>query len=139
MFEIFYDTETTGPAPRFDQVLQYAAIRTDEDFVELDTVDLRSQLVPHIIPTPGALKVTHVNPYDIARAPYNHYDYALNLHALISNWLAQGHTATTSMKKSCAKCSGQTCLTPTCQAEPTNDVSIISFSPVPSPHVTRIS
>lgn len=91
-YEIFYDTETTGPEPRFDQVLQYAAIRTDEDFVEIDTVDIRSQLAAHMIPTPGALKVTHVDPYEIARAPFNSYDYARHLHSLITGWIQQGDT-----------------------------------------------
>ena len=35
MLHNFYDTETTGPTPRFDQILQAAAILTDDDFVEL--------------------------------------------------------------------------------------------------------
>jgi exodeoxyribonuclease-1 len=91
-FEIFYDTETTGPEPKFDQVLQYAAIRTDADFEELDTVDIRSQMSPHMLPTPGALKVTHVDPYEIARAPFTPYAYARHVHGMLANWLTDGLT-----------------------------------------------
>lgn len=91
-YEVFYDTETTGPEPRMDQVLQYAAIRTDEDFQEIDTVDIRSQLSGHMIPTPGALKVTHVDPYEIARAPFASYDYARHIHGMLTDWTSQGDT-----------------------------------------------
>jgi exodeoxyribonuclease-1 len=31
---VFYDLETTGLSPAFDQPLQFAAIYTDENFVE---------------------------------------------------------------------------------------------------------
>ena len=33
---VFYDTETTGTDTAFDQILQFAAIRTDENLRELD-------------------------------------------------------------------------------------------------------
>lgn len=84
--EIFYDTETTGPDPVFDQVLQYAAIRTDSDFNELDAIDERSQLLPYVVPTPGALKVTHVDPNDIARAPRSPFAFASHLAATLAEW-----------------------------------------------------
>ena len=32
---VFYDTETTGVETAFDQILQFAAIKTDDEFVEL--------------------------------------------------------------------------------------------------------
>ncbi len=58
---IFYDTETTGLETAFDQILQFAAIKTDDDLSELDRFDIRSRLMPHIVPSPGALRVTGVN------------------------------------------------------------------------------
>lgn len=85
-FHTFYDTETTGPEPRFDQVLQAAAILTDDDFVEQDWLDERSRLAGHIVPTAGALKVTHVDPYEIARAKYSAYEFATMLHGTFSAW-----------------------------------------------------
>jgi exodeoxyribonuclease-1 len=59
---VFYDTETTGLETAFDQILQFAAIKTDDDFLELDRVNIRSRLLPHIVPSPGALLVTKVTP-----------------------------------------------------------------------------
>ena len=90
MHHIFYDTETTGPTPRFDQILQAAAILTDEDFEEIDTIDERSRLNAHIVPTPGALKVTGVDPYDIARAPHSGYEFAHKIHLTFSEWSRNG-------------------------------------------------
>ena len=59
---VFYDTETTGIATAFDQILQFAAIRTDDDLHELERFNIRCRLLPHIIPSPIALRVTHVTP-----------------------------------------------------------------------------
>ena len=59
---VFYDTETTGIETAFDQILQFAAIKTDNNFVELDRFDIRCRLLPHIVPSPGALRVTKVTP-----------------------------------------------------------------------------
>jgi exodeoxyribonuclease-1 len=59
---VFYDLETTGISPAFDQPLQFAAIRTNNDFAEIERVDLRCRIAPHIIPSPQALMVTGVTP-----------------------------------------------------------------------------
>mgnify|MGYP000265243705 FL=1 len=59
---VFYDYETTGVSPEYDQPLQFAAIITDLDFNEIERVDIRCQLSPHILPAPMALHVTGVNP-----------------------------------------------------------------------------
>jgi exodeoxyribonuclease I len=59
---VFYDYETTGISPEYDQPLQFAAIITDLDFNEIERVDIRCQLSPHILPAPKALYVTGVNP-----------------------------------------------------------------------------
>ncbi|MDC1252865.1 exonuclease domain-containing protein [Amylibacter sp.] len=59
---VFYDYETTGISPEYDQPLQFAAIITDLDFNEIERVDIRCQLSPHILPAPMALYVTGVNP-----------------------------------------------------------------------------
>lgn len=59
---VFYDLETTGISPAFDQPLQFAAIRTDDSFAEIERVNLRCRIAPHIIPSPQALIVTGVTP-----------------------------------------------------------------------------
>ncbi|WP_412174813.1 exonuclease domain-containing protein [Albidovulum marisflavi] len=38
---MFYDLETTGTSPAFDQPLQFTAIKTDDDFNEIERVNLR--------------------------------------------------------------------------------------------------
>lgn len=59
---VFYDTETTGTDRHFDQILQFAAVLTDNDFQELDRFDIRCRLMPHIVPAPQALRATRITP-----------------------------------------------------------------------------
>ena len=59
---VFYDFETTGVSPEFDQPLQFAGIRTNEDFEELERVNFRCRLAPHILPSPYALVITGIRP-----------------------------------------------------------------------------
>ena len=61
---VFYDLETSGLSSSYDQILQFAAIVTDEKFVELERVNLRCRLSLHILPSPMALAVTGVLPKD---------------------------------------------------------------------------
>mgnify|MGYP003647267784 CR=1 FL=1 len=58
---IFYDTETTGLDTTFGQILQFAAVRTDENFQEVDRFEIRSRLMPHVVASPGAMRVTKVS------------------------------------------------------------------------------
>ncbi len=55
---LFYDLETSGLNKSFDQILQFAAIRTDDKFNELERYDFLIKLRPDIIPSPGAI-ITH--------------------------------------------------------------------------------
>ena len=59
---VFYDFETTGISPAFDQPLQFAAIITDENFKAIERINIRCQAAPHILPSPYALKVTKIDP-----------------------------------------------------------------------------
>ncbi len=59
---VFYDFETTGISPEFDQPLQFAAIVTDASLNELERIDIRCQVAPHIRPSPFALHVTNIKP-----------------------------------------------------------------------------
>ena len=60
MAYVFYDTETTGTATAYSQILQIAAIKTDDQLNELESINIRCRLLPHIVPSPGALCVTGV-------------------------------------------------------------------------------
>ena len=55
---LFYDIETTGLNKCFDQVLQFAAIRTDLSLHELERYDMTVQLTSDVIPAPEAM-ITH--------------------------------------------------------------------------------
>ncbi len=55
---LFYDIESTGLNKAFDQVLQFAAIRTDLQLKELERYELKVKLNPDITPSPYAV-MTH--------------------------------------------------------------------------------
>lgn len=62
---VFYDTETTGTDRDFDQILQFAAIATDENLRELDRFEIRCRRLPWIVPAPAALLVTGISPHQL--------------------------------------------------------------------------
>ena len=53
---VFYDLETTGLDRRYDQIVGFAAIRTDEDLNEIDRFVCDCRLMPHVVASPGALE-----------------------------------------------------------------------------------
>lgn len=53
---VFFDTETTGLKHGFDQIVHFAAIRTDAYLNEIDRFEARSRLMPHVVPHPIALR-----------------------------------------------------------------------------------
>lgn len=55
---LFYDLETSGLNKAFDQILQFAAIRTDIRFNEIERHEFYVKLRPDIIPSPEA-SITH--------------------------------------------------------------------------------
>lgn len=84
---VFYDTETTGLEAPYDQIVQFAAIRTDSDFNELDRVNLHCRLRPHVTPSEEALAVTGLTLEDLQdpSLPSN-YDMAVQLSELLGSW-----------------------------------------------------
>ena len=83
----FYDFETTGTSPAFDQPLQFAAILTDDHFNEIERVNIRCRLSPHILPAPWALAVTGVSPEQIEDPSLpSWFDFSHQISALIARW-----------------------------------------------------
>jgi exodeoxyribonuclease-1 len=84
---VFYDTETTGTDSAFDQILQFAAIHTDHELRELDRFEIRCRLSPHIVPSPGAMRVTKL---EAARlfdpSLHSHYEMACQIRAKLLTW-----------------------------------------------------
>ena len=64
---IFYDTETSDRDPFFGQIYQLAAVLTDADLNSIDSFDLRSKRLPHVLPSPGALLVNGLDPPPLIR------------------------------------------------------------------------
>lgn len=83
----FYDTETTGLDTAFDQILQFAAIRTDADLNELERFDIRSRLQPHVIPAVQALRTnrTRIERLTDVTLP-SHYDMVRAIQANLHAW-----------------------------------------------------
>jgi len=83
----FYDLETTGISPAFDQPLQFAAILTDGEFREIERVNLRCRIAPHIIPSPWALAVTGLRPAQLVDpALPTLFEFTQDITALIERW-----------------------------------------------------
>jgi exodeoxyribonuclease-1 len=84
---IFYDTETTGTETFFDQILQFAAIRTDEELKEIDRIEVRCRLLPHVVPAPGAMRVTGVTVSQLTDASLpTHYEMVRTIRAKLLSW-----------------------------------------------------
>mgnify|MGYP000415691812 CR=1 FL=1 len=84
---VFYDTETTGLDTTFGQILQFAAVRTDENFQELDRFEIRSRLMPHVVASPGAMKVTRVSASALSDlAIPSHYQMVSTIREKLLGW-----------------------------------------------------
>ena len=84
---VFYDTETTGVATAFCQILQFAAIRTDDNLNEIDRFEARCRLLPHIIPSPEALLVTGISPETLTDPGLpTHYEAVWEIRKKLVEW-----------------------------------------------------
>ncbi len=80
---LFYDIETTGLNKSFDQIIQFAAIRTDNHFQEISRHEFYIKLNPDIIPSPQAL-ITHQIPISQIQQGEAEYDVMLKIYNLIN-------------------------------------------------------
>ncbi|WP_045013173.1 exonuclease domain-containing protein [Bradyrhizobium sp. LTSP849] len=84
---ILYDVETTGLHKRFDQILQFAAVRTDVDLVETQRFETRSRLMPHVVPSPRALQVTGITLDEAnSTARPSHYSMVCEIAKTLALW-----------------------------------------------------
>lgn len=84
---VVYDTETSGVDTAHDQILQFAACVFDNDFNEVEAVNLRCRRAAHILPHPKALAVTGIEPatLDDTSLPLP-YDFACGIHRRLEEW-----------------------------------------------------
>ncbi len=78
---LFYDIETTGMNRAFDQIIQFASIRTDARLNEIDRYETMIKLRPDTIPSPGAM-ITHRMPIERINAGLCEYDAVRQIHRL---------------------------------------------------------
>jgi exodeoxyribonuclease I len=84
---VFYDTETTGLATDFDQILQFAAIRTDADLNEIGRIEIRSHLQPHVIPHPEAMRVNGMTIGEMTTPGLpSHYEMMRKVRSTLLEW-----------------------------------------------------
>lgn len=84
---VFYDTETTGTDTSFDQILQFAAIKTDADLNILDRFNIRCRPLPYIVPAPGAMQVTGVSVAMLRDGGLpSHYEMMRQVRAKLLQW-----------------------------------------------------
>ena len=84
---VFYDLETTGLDPKFDQILELAAIRTDGEYRELERLHVKCRLRPHIIPS---IKALSINGFSIDRCTdehlHSHYEMMRRVNDTFLSW-----------------------------------------------------
>lgn len=84
---VFYDTETTGIDKVFDQILQFAAIHTDDEFNEIERLNIRCRLLPHVVPSPQAMRVTGVTAAQLLDPQLpTHYTMVRAILAKLQSW-----------------------------------------------------
>lgn len=80
---LFYDLETSGLSPAFDQVLTFAGIRTDLALNELSRELITIKLRRDIVPSPYAF-ITHCLTYEELESGVAEYEAALRIHRLFN-------------------------------------------------------
>jgi exodeoxyribonuclease-1 len=80
---LFYDIESTGLSKAFDQVLQFAAIRTDHRLKEIDRHEIKVKLRADIIPSPLALLTNRIPISDLANGLCE-YEATRQIHRLLN-------------------------------------------------------
>ena len=84
---VFYDTETTGTNTAFDQILQFGAVKTDHELRELHRFEIRCRLLPHVVPSPGAMRVTGVTVDQFTNPDLpSHYEMVCAIKAKLTEW-----------------------------------------------------
>jgi exodeoxyribonuclease-1 len=96
---IFYDTETSGLSSAYDQILQFAAIRTDDNLDEIGRFEIRSRLLPYIVPSPQAMRVTGQTIDDLLdEARPSFYEMVCELRRQLGAWCPSAFVGYNSMK-----------------------------------------
>lgn len=84
---VFFDTETTGLSRHFDQIVHFAAIKTDLDLKEVDRFEIRSRICAHVVPHPSALWVNGIRISQLLDpALPSHYEMTRQIYVKLLSW-----------------------------------------------------
>lgn len=84
---VFFDVETTGLRKPFDQIVHFAAIRTDADLNELERFEVRSRLLSHVVPNPAALLTNRLRISQLTdKDQLSHYEMVRQIRATLLRW-----------------------------------------------------
>ncbi len=83
---VFYDLETTGRNPSWDQIIQVGAILVDNNFIEIDRFEERCRLKNGVVPEPGALIVNKTSPEMLKNVNFSHYELITRLQETFKKW-----------------------------------------------------
>ena len=83
---IFYDLETTGRSAYWDQIIQIAAICTDEHLNVLDEINLVGKLNSFSVPDPEALLVNKIPIDSIVKSNFTNYNLISEISHKFSEW-----------------------------------------------------
>ncbi|MDJ0896443.1 MAG: exonuclease domain-containing protein [Alphaproteobacteria bacterium] len=85
---IFYDTETTGLNRAFDQIVQFAAVATNDALEPIPgrSMDLRCRRLPHVVPAPKALLLSRVSPSRLESASHSHLEMTEEIARQLDQW-----------------------------------------------------
>ena len=83
---IFYDLETTGRSVYWDQIIQIAAICTDENLNILDEINLIGKLNSFAVPDPEALLVNKIPIDSIYKSNFSNYHLISEIAQKFSEW-----------------------------------------------------
>ncbi len=81
---LFYDIETTGLNKAFDQIIQFAAIRTDMALQEIARYEFRVRLNPDMIPSPKALLTHKISIQHMRTEGLSEYEAMQKIHHLLN-------------------------------------------------------
>lgn len=84
---VFFDLETTGLRLGFDQIIQFAAVRTDENLNEIARFEKRCRIYPCVIPHPRALFINGVHIDQVTdRSLPTCYEMLRDAHEQLGKW-----------------------------------------------------
>lgn len=84
---VFYDIETTGLDKFFDQIITFAAIKTNDEFKIEDEFLISCKILPHIIPSPQALLINKINISELtSNLLPSYYEMSCMINKKIMQW-----------------------------------------------------